>query len=91
MRERTAFQKWPNLSEILKGINWLVIGGVATRAYMPERMTNDLDILIQISDREFVIERFENSGYKITFLSAQRFTANSEEDVIIDVKCGAFP
>ena len=38
---------WPDLRKILKGILWVIIGGVATRAYMPERMTKDLDILVK--------------------------------------------
>jgi hypothetical protein len=36
LRERTAMNVWPDLREILQGIPWAVIGGVATRAYMPE-------------------------------------------------------
>lgn len=44
MRRRTALNAWPDLREILKGIDWVLIGGVATRAYMPERMTKDMDV-----------------------------------------------
>lgn len=91
MRERTAFQNWPNLTEILNGVNWVIIGGVATRAYMPERMTQDLDILIYTSDRETVLEQLEKAGYIIAFRSAERFSASSKEGIIVDVKCGDFP
>ena len=37
---------WPDLRQVLTGIPWVVVGGVATRAYMPERATKDLDILV---------------------------------------------
>ncbi len=45
---RTAVQSLPipNLPTILEGIPWVLIGGLATRAYMPERTTQDIDILI---------------------------------------------
>ena len=46
LRRRTAMNPWPDLRLILQGIDWVIVGGVATRAYMPERMTRDLDILV---------------------------------------------
>ena len=41
---------WPDLTSILSPIRWAVVGAVATRLYMPERMTRDLDIVIQSVD-----------------------------------------
>jgi hypothetical protein len=58
-----AVQKWPDLSPILKGIPWAVIGGVATRAYMPERATQDLDILIASFDAKKVRKRLSLAGF----------------------------
>jgi hypothetical protein len=46
VRRRTAMNPWPDLRPILDGIDWAIIGSVATRAYLPERMTKDLDILV---------------------------------------------
>lgn len=40
-------KKWPDLTNVLIDIPWAVIGGVATRCYMPERATVDLDIMIE--------------------------------------------
>jgi hypothetical protein len=57
---------WPDLRPILKGIEWAIIGGVATRAYMPERMTRDLDILVHQRDGESAIKRLEQADYKIS-------------------------
>src|SRR5574342_1343387 len=65
MRRRTAMNPWPDLRPILKGIAWAIVGAVATRAYMPERMTKDLDILIHKKDGEMVIEKLEDAGYRI--------------------------
>ena len=31
-------RKWPDLTSVLIDIPWAVVGGVATRAYMPERV-----------------------------------------------------
>ncbi len=55
---------WPDLRPILKGIPWVIIGGVATRAHMPGRMTKDLDILLRHSDEVEVRERLEARGHR---------------------------
>jgi len=65
MRRRTAMNPWPDLRPILKGVAWAIVGGVATRAYMPERMTKDMDILVHQRDGDNVIKRLENAGYRI--------------------------
>jgi len=62
MRRRTAMNPWPDLRPILRGIDWAIIGGVATRAYMPERMTKDLDILVHKDDGEAVMARLKKAG-----------------------------
>lgn len=63
LEQRMAAQKWPDLSPILKGIPWAVIGGVATRAYMPERTTQDLDILIASSNSKKAHKRLSSAGF----------------------------
>jgi len=50
LRERTAQMVWPDLTSVLSPIRWAVVGAVATRLYMPERMTQDLDIVIEATD-----------------------------------------
>ena len=57
LRERTAIVIWPDLSEILAGISWAVVGPVATRTYMPERATQDLEILVIADDAREVGSR----------------------------------
>lgn len=61
--QRMAVQIWPDLSPILQGIPWTVIGGVATRTYMPERATQDLNILIASSDSKKVRRRLLSAGF----------------------------
>jgi hypothetical protein len=92
MRRRTAMNPWPDLRPILKGITWLIVGGVATRAYMPERMTKDLDILVHQSDGEKVIKRLEQAGYRIvSHLAVPGFLMQSPEGTELDVLFGNFP
>ncbi len=82
---------WPDLHSVLQGIPWIVVGAVATRAYMPERMTQDLDILVRRSDGEKVRQRFEEAGYPVVApLGIPGFTVRSPEGVEIDVLLGDF-
>ncbi len=56
---------WPDLREILAGIDWVIVGGVATRAYMPERMTKNLDILVRAAEETAVLSRLQAAGYEV--------------------------
>ncbi len=56
---------WPDLRPILHGIKWVIVGGVATRAYMPERMTKDLDVLVHESDKDAVLLKLQQAGYQV--------------------------
>lgn len=83
---------WPDLRPILSGIDWAIIGGVATRAYMPERMTKDLDILVHKNDGERVVERFKGAGYQImSRLAVPGYLMQSPEGVELDVLFGNEP
>ena len=52
LRRRTADLEWPRVDLVLSPVSCAVIGAVATRMYMPERRTADLDVAIVCSDRE---------------------------------------
>ncbi len=83
---------WPDLRPLLDGIPWAIVGGVATRAYMPERMTRALDILVRRTDCERAWRRFEGAGYQLApHLDAPYFVARSPEGSEVDVICAAFP
>ncbi len=53
-----------NLNLILKQAPFVVVGGIATRMYMPERMTLDLDILIKSEDSELIYQDLKNANAK---------------------------
>ena len=83
---------WPDLRPILKEIPWVIIGGVATRAYMPERATKDLDILVHHQDRHEVLVRLKAVGYSvISRLAIPGFLLYSPEGVEVDVLFGDYP
>ena len=63
MHRRTAMQHFPDLRDVLQGIDWLAVGAVAARAYMPERATQDLDILVRAAEADRVAARLEAAGY----------------------------
>lgn len=89
---RTAMNPWPDLRPILQGIPWVIVGAVATRAYMPERATKDLDILVRREDSEEVWERLEAAGYRyVSRLAVPGFLALSPEGVEVDVILGDYP
>jgi hypothetical protein len=70
LNKRTWSYPVTNLNLILKQAPFVVIGGVATRMYMPERMTFDLDILIKAEDSELIYQDLNNAqGKKIGNLS----------------------
>jgi hypothetical protein len=56
-------QTWPDLTSILSGIPWAVVGGVATRTYMPERATQDIDILVAHVHAPQIHSRLRSAGY----------------------------
>ena len=83
---------WPDLRDILRGIPWVIIGGVATRTYMPERKTKDMDILVRYHDGEEVIDRLLQAGYKkVSRLAVPGYLMRSSEGVEVDVLFGRYP
>lgn len=49
--------------ELLGDIPFCIVGGVATRAYMPERSTKDVDILVNACDFASAEECLSKTGY----------------------------
>jgi len=83
---------WPDFRTILAGLDWVIIGGVATRAYMPERLTKDLDILVRAGDGPEVVERLKQAGYKtVSRLAVPGYLRRSPDGVEIDVLFGRYP
>ncbi len=83
---------WPDLRPILRGIDWAIVGGVATRLYMPERMTRDLDILVHERDEAIVITKMQSAGYQISSrLAIPGILMLSPAGVEVDVLFGKYP
>lgn len=55
--------QWPDLTEVLAGMPWAVVGAVAASLYMPERATADLDIAILERDAELAGQRLRRAGF----------------------------
>ena len=92
LRRRTASITWPDLRPVLRDIPWVVIGGVATRLYMPERATKDLDILMSRDDGPEAAARFQAAGYRlVTPLAVPGFLVRSPDGVEVDVLLGDYP
>jgi hypothetical protein len=91
LRRRTAMISWPDLRPVLQGVAWAITGAVATRAYMPERLTRDLDILVRRQDESLVKERLAAAGYALgSALAIGGFVAYSLEGTEIDVILGDY-
>jgi hypothetical protein len=54
--------EWPDLTPILADLPWAIVGGVATRLYMPERATKDLDVVIRSEDGAEARRRLRDGG-----------------------------
>ncbi len=77
---------WPDLTSVLAGIPWAVVGAVATRRYMPERATADLDVAILGADAQRVSERLESAGFRLVGrLSIGGSTWRSPSGVSLDI------
>jgi hypothetical protein len=73
-------QPVPDLQGILAPIPWVLVGGLALRAYIPERMTLDIDILIHERHAEAVRAALLNDGYQVTgVLSIGGFSVHSAD------------
>lgn len=82
-------EKWPDLREILEGIPWVVVGGVATRVYMPERKTMDMNILVHTRDGAEVISRLRKADFKIVSpLVVPGYLTRSPKGIELDVIFG---
>jgi hypothetical protein len=85
-------KEWPDLSTIFQDIPWAVVGGVATRAYMPERMTQDLDVLVDASNDSTARERLRAAGFALVApLAVGGGTWRSPEGWSLDLIEGVAP
>ncbi len=87
-------QPLPDLQNILAPVPWALVGGLALRAYMPERMTLDVDILVHERHSEAARLALLDAGYHVTGqLSIGGFSVQSDDSTVppIDVLTRADP
>jgi hypothetical protein len=91
---RTAMQPIPDLQRILAPLPWVLVGGLALRAYIPERLTLDVDILVHERDAEAIRTALLNAGYYVAgLLSIGGFSVQIDDPAAppIDVLTRADP
>jgi hypothetical protein len=54
---------WTDLTPILSPLLWAVVGAAATRLYMPERVTQDLEVIILAEDASRAREKLADAGF----------------------------
>jgi len=70
LNQRTWTFPVTDIRRFLSNVPFVIVGGVATRLYMPERMTLDLDIIIAANQAKIVYKNLQELGaIKITNLS----------------------
>ncbi|MGB3513606.1 MAG: hypothetical protein WBA93_31250 [Microcoleaceae cyanobacterium] len=86
LNRRTWNQPVSNIKSLIKKTPFVVVGGIATRLYMPERMTDDLDILIMAEDTVMLHQELEKTGSKkVGNLSIGGSTWQLPDGTILDV------
>jgi hypothetical protein len=55
--------QWLDLTAVLAPIPWAVVGAVATRHYMPERMTRDLDLAVVAANSKEARRKLVEAGF----------------------------
>lgn len=52
----------PDLTPLLPGVRYVVVGGTATSLYMPQRMTRDVDVLVSAADAPAAEQALVHAG-----------------------------
>ena len=82
---------WPDLRTIMKGIQWALIGGVATRAYMVERLTKDMDIVVHERDGNAAVKKLQDAGYRVVSkLAVPGYLMLAPDETELDIIFGRY-
>ena len=86
LKRRTWNQPVSDIKAIIRESRFVVVDGIATRLYMPERMTDDLDILVGAEDAKSVYGELEKAGSrKVGELSIGGTSWQLEDGSYLDV------
>lgn len=92
LMERTTIMQWPDLGPVLSPIQWAMVGAAATRLYMPERFTRDLNIVVVHQDVPDAHRKLSDAGYELLgALSIGGTRWQSPDGLSIDVIEGSDP
>jgi hypothetical protein len=64
LKERTAEIRWPRIDLDLSPVLCAIVGAVATRHYMPERRTQDIDVVVHKPDFDRAQRQLDLAGYE---------------------------
>jgi hypothetical protein len=64
VQKKSATGMEQSLHELLAGISYVLVGGLATQYYMPARFTIDADILVLATAQEQTENRLQEGGYQ---------------------------
>jgi hypothetical protein len=87
---RTWANSVTNLSSLIT-VPYVIVGGVATRLYMPERMTLDLDILIHNSQADQLYQDLVTKAVLIGELSIGGTSWKLPDKTVLDILVGDQP
>lgn len=83
---------WPDLRATLSGIPWVIVGGAATRAFMAERVTKDLGVLVRSEDGLEALDRLTEAGFAVVSeLSRGGYVLRSQDGVEVDLLLSTEP
>lgn len=86
LKKRTWNHPVTNIKAIIKKTLFVVVGGIATRLYMPERMTDDIDILVLTQDAANLYRELEQAGsHRVGELSIGGCTWELPDGTYLDV------
>jgi hypothetical protein len=86
MQSRTWAYPVTDLNRIIQETPFVIVGGVATRLYMPERMTLDIDILVSTQDAPGLYRELNQaSGKKIGLFTIGGSSWQLADDTVLDV------
>jgi hypothetical protein len=86
MQSRTWAYPVADLNRIIQETPFVVVGGVATRLYMPERMTLDIDILVSTQDVPGLYRELNQaSGKQIGMLTIGGSSWQLADGTVLDV------
>jgi len=86
LRRRTLVQPLFDLRQVIRKTRFLLVGGLATRYYMPERTTLDTAILVLAGDQEAVEQELTAAGcQKLGLLAIGGSTWTLPDGTTLDV------